>query len=46
MYILHSSLYISKGADKENLFANQKVPSLVIISFILMTLKWDSGEIL
>ena len=40
------SLYISKRADKENLFANQKVPSLVIISFILMTFMCDSGVIL
>ena len=38
--------YISWGADKENLFANQKVPSLVIISFIFMILMWDSGVIL
>ena len=34
------------GADKENLFANHKVPSLVTISFILMTLMCDSGVIL
>ena len=30
----------------ENLFANQNVPSLVIISFILMTFMFDSGVIL
>ena len=45
MHILHTLLYISWGADKENLFANQKVPSLVIISFILMTLMCDSRGI-
>ena len=32
---------ISKGADKENLFTDQKLFSLVIISFILMTLMCD-----
>ena len=30
----------------ENLFANQNVPSLVTISFILMSLTCDSGVIL
>ena len=46
MHILHTLLYISWGADKKNLFANQKVLSLVIISFILMTLMCDSGVML
>ena len=32
---------ISKGADKENLCTDQKLLSLVIISFILMTLMCD-----
>ena len=32
---------ISKGADKENLWTDQKLLSLVIISFILMTLMCD-----
>ena len=40
---LHYSLYISWGADRENLFANQKVPSLETIFVILMTLMCDSG---
>ena len=31
------------GADKENLFNNQELLKLVIISFILMTFMWDSG---
>ena len=53
LYILTSvcifstlSLYISQGAYKENLFVNQKLPSLVTISFILMTLMCNSGVIL
>ena len=39
-------LYISKAGDKENLFAHQKVPFLVTISFILITIMCDSGYIL
>ena len=36
--ILHTvSFYNSSGTDKENLFDNQELPKLVIISFILMT---------
>ena len=38
-------LYISWGADKENLFSNQKIPSLLTISFILITLMCDSEVI-
>ena len=38
-------LYISWGADKENLFSNQKIPSLVTISFILITLMCNSEVI-
>ena len=45
MHILHTILYISKGADEENLFNNQEFHELVIISFILMTLMFDSGVI-
>ena len=36
-------LYISWGADKGDLFKNQELLKLVIISSILMTLKFDSG---
>ena len=39
-------LEISYGASKENLFENQEFLKLVIIFFILMTLKFDSGVIL
>ena len=46
MHILHTILYISKGADEENLFNNQEFHELVIISFILMTLMFESGVIL
>ena len=45
-YSSHCSLYISKGADKENLSINQKLLQLVIIYFILGTLLFDSGVIL
>ena len=45
-YSLFCSLYISWNADKENLFNNQELYKLVIISFILMTLMFDSGVIL
>ena len=34
---------ISYGVDRENLFNNQELLQLVIISFILMTLMPDSG---
>ena len=36
----------SRGFDKENLFDNQKLLKLVIISFILMTFTFDSRVIL
>ena len=39
-------LDISKGSDKENLFNNQKPLKLMIISFILMALMFDSGVVL
>ena len=42
MHILHTVLYIYKGADKENLFNNQELLSLVIITFIPVTLMYDS----
>ena len=44
MYILHTVLYFY-GADEENLFTDQKLLLLVIISFILITLVCDSGVI-
>ena len=45
--ILHTvSFYNSSGTDKENLFDNQELPKLVIISFILMTFTYDSRVIL
>ena len=40
------SPYISWCAGKENLFNNQEVLQLIIISFILMTLILDLGMIL
>ena len=45
---LHICYYpeISYGADEENLFEYQELLKLVIIFFILMTLKFDSGVIL
>ena len=43
---LYCSLYISHGTDKEKLFNNQSICNLVIISFILMILLFDSGGIL
>ena len=52
MNILSTILYqyfflkISSGADKENLFNNQKLLQLVIISFSLITFMCDSGVIL
>ena len=42
-YSPYCSLYISLGADKENLFNNQEVLQLIIISFILLTLVCDLG---
>ena len=45
MHILHTVLYFY-GADEENLFTDQKLLLLVIISFILITLVCDSGVIL
>ena len=44
MHILHTVLYtFLDGADKKNLFDNQKPLKLVIISFIMLTLMCDSG---
>ena len=43
---LYRSLYISWTVDKENLFKNQELYKLVIISLILVTLMFDSGVIL
>ena len=45
MHILHTDLR-TFPKDKENLSANQKVPSLVTINFILKTFICDSGLIL
>ena len=45
-YSPHCSLYISQGADQENLFNNQKLLSLMIILFILITLTCDLVVIL
>ena len=46
MNILHTALYIlSKVLTRRILFTNQNFLSLVIISFILMTLMCDSGVI-
>ena len=43
MHILHTVLYtFSKVLDKENLFNNQELLQLVIISFILSILSCDS----
>ena len=45
MHILNTVfLYIFHGADKENLFNNQELLLLVIISFILVTLMVDLGR--
>ena len=48
MHILHTVLYtFPKGlADEESLFTDQKLLLLVIISFILMTLMFDSALML
>ena len=45
MHILHA-LYISWSTDKENLFKNQELNKLKILSFILMTIMFDSEVIL
>ena len=45
-YSPHSSLYFSFGIGKENLFNNQELLWLVIISPILMPLLFDCGMIL
>ena len=45
MHILHA-LYISWSTDKGNLFKNQELNKLKIISFILMTIMFDSEVIL
>ena len=45
-YSPHSSLYFSFGIEKENLFNNQELLWLVIISPILMPLLFDCGMIL
>ena len=45
-YSPHCSLYIPYDTDKENLFDNQELLKLVIISFILVTSTFDSWVIL
>ena len=42
LYTPEFSLYISYGTDKEDFIDNQELLKLVIISFILMTLMFDS----
>ena len=42
LYTPDFSLYIPYGTDKENFINNQELLKLVIISFILMTLMFDS----
>ena len=44
--IFSALLYIFYGIKNENLPENQELPKLVIISFILMTLVFDSKVIL
>ena len=47
MHVLHTVLYTFPNVlAKENLFNNQEVLQLIIISFILMTLMLDSWMIL
>ena len=41
-YSPHCSLYIPYDTDKENLFDNQELLKLVIVSFILVTSTFDS----
>ena len=45
-YSPHCSLYIPYDTDKENLFDNQELLKLVIISFILVTSTFNSWVIL
>ena len=42
IHILHTVLYVSLQAGKENWFNNQGLLKLVIISLILMTVMCDS----
>ena len=46
IYFLHTVLYVSYGTDKENLFNNQQLLLLVIISLILVTSMFVFGVIL
>ena len=46
VYSPYCSQNISKEADKENLFHNQELLKMVIISSILTTFMFDSGVIL
>ena len=46
MHILHTVLYTSLCAGRENLFNNQEVIQFIIIAFILITLMFNSGVIL
>ena len=46
MNILLTVLYTLSGANMENLFNNQELLYFVIISYILLTLMFDSGVIL
>ena len=45
-YSPYCSLNIFQGTDKENLFNNQELLKLVIISFILLIIKFDPGMML
>ena len=45
-YSPYCSPYISKEADKKNLFHNQELLKMVIISSVLTTFMFDSGVIL
>lgn len=40
---LYYSIYISSGADKENLFNNQELLLFMIIPPIIMTLMFNQG---
>ena len=46
MNILLTVLYTLSGANMENLFNNQELLYFLIISYILLTLMFDSGVIL
>ena len=46
VYSPYPILYISYGADKENLFNNQELLQLLVIYFILVTLMCDLWVIL